>query len=137
MAEGRLYVSMTLAVAGHLCCCGCKTEVFTPLSPTDWTLIFDGDTASLDPSIGNWSFHCQSHYLIVRSAVLWAPKWSKERIRLGRYRDRLAKERYFSFPPTDQDQDLDQSRLRGGWRSGLARLLSGNKSESTEKRRGS
>ena len=53
MAEGRLYVSMTLAVAGHLCCCGCKTEVFTPLSPTDWTLIYDGDTISLDPSIGN------------------------------------------------------------------------------------
>lgn len=72
-----------------------------------WTLIFDGDTVSLDPSIGNWSFHCQSHYLIVRGA--------EERIRLGRYRDRLAKERYFSGPPTDQDQDSDQPRLRGGW----------------------
>jgi hypothetical protein len=137
MEEGRLYVSMTLAIAGHLCCCGCKTEVVTPLSPTDWTLIFDGDTVSLDPSIGNWSFHCQSHYLIVRGAVHWAPKWSKERIRLGRYRDRFAKERYFSRPLKDRDQDSDQPQLRGGWRSRLARVLSGNKGGSTEKRHGS
>lgn len=123
MDGGRLYVSMTLAIAGHLCCCGCKTEVVTPLSPTDWTLIFDGDTVSLDPSIGNWSFHCQSHYLVVRGTVHWAPQWSRERIRLARYRDRLAKQRYFSRSPKDQDLDSDQPRLRGAWRSRLARLL--------------
>jgi hypothetical protein len=51
------------------------------------------------------------------------PQWSKERIRLGRHRDRLAKERYFSGPPKDQDLASDQPRLRGARRSRLARLL--------------
>ena len=96
MEEGRLYVSMTLAIAGHLCCCGCRTEVITPLSPPEWTLTFDGETVTLDPSIGNWSFHCQSHYLITRNQVQWAPKWSRERIQLGRRRDRADRERYFA-----------------------------------------
>ncbi len=57
-----LYVSIPFATAAHLCLCGCGHEVVTPLSPTDWRLIFDGATVSLEPSIGNWSYPCQSHY---------------------------------------------------------------------------
>lgn len=57
-----LYVSIRYASAIHLCACGCGRKVVTPLSPHDWRLIFDGDTVSLYPSVGNWSFPCQSHY---------------------------------------------------------------------------
>jgi hypothetical protein len=46
------------------CACGCGKEVVTPLSATDWKLIFDGKTVSLDPSIGNWGFPCRSHYWV-------------------------------------------------------------------------
>jgi hypothetical protein len=70
--EGTLYISIRFATAIHKCCCGCGNEVVTPLSPTDWKLIFDGDTVSLDPSIGNWSFPCQSHYWIRRNNVVAA-----------------------------------------------------------------
>lgn len=111
MEEGRLYVSMTLAIAGHLCCCGCGTEVITPLSPPEWTLIFDGETVTLDPSIGNWSFRCQSHYWITRNEVHWAPKWSRERIRLGRTRDRADRERHFAG--TLSDETKGSSRVPG------------------------
>ena len=58
----KLYVCIGLATVVHKCCCGCGSEVVTPLSPTDWKLTFNGETITLHPSIGNWSFKCQSHY---------------------------------------------------------------------------
>jgi hypothetical protein len=76
LEEGRLYVSVVFATAAHLCCCGCRHEVVTPLSPTDWELAFNGESVSLAPSIGNWSFECRSHYWIKRGRVLWARTWS-------------------------------------------------------------
>ena len=45
--EGKIYVSIEYATAVHKCACGCGKEVVTPLSPTDWKLIFDGKTISL------------------------------------------------------------------------------------------
>src|SRR5437867_1481862 len=95
LEDGKLYVSITFATAAHKCCCGCGQEVVTPLSPTDWALIFDGERVSLDPSIGNWSFKCQSHYWIRRNRVEWARRWSGREIEAGRAHDRLAKQRYF------------------------------------------
>jgi hypothetical protein len=92
---GTLYVSITFATAVHKCCCGCGNEVVTPLSPTDWKITFDGESISLDPSIGNWSFDCRSHYWIENSTVRWARRWSREQIDAGRAHDRLAKKRYF------------------------------------------
>ena len=95
LKEGTLYVSIGFATVVHKCCCGCGREVVTPLSPTDWKIIFDGKTISLDPSIGNWSFDCKSHYWIRCSRVQWAPQWSQKQIEAGRAHERLAKERYF------------------------------------------
>jgi hypothetical protein len=93
--DGKIYVSMTFATAIHKCCCGCGQEVVTPISPTDWKLIFDGQSISLYPSIGNWSLPCRSHYWIERNMVKWAPQWSQKRINAGRDHDAFAKERYF------------------------------------------
>lgn len=71
LKERTLYISTRFATVVHKCCCGCGLEVVTPLSPTGWSLIYDGETISLKPSIGNWNFPCRTHYLIVRSTVQW------------------------------------------------------------------
>jgi hypothetical protein len=70
--EGVLYISMPFATVMHLCCCGCRNKVYTPLRPNRWRLSFDGDTVTLLPSVGNWNFACRSHYWIIRSRVRWA-----------------------------------------------------------------
>lgn len=95
LEEKTLYVCMEFATAAHKCSCGCGREVITPLSPTDWKLIYDGRTVTLHPSIGNWSFPCRSHYWVRRNRVEWAPAWSDEENRMGRMHDRHAKEIYF------------------------------------------
>jgi hypothetical protein len=75
LAPEIIYISTRFSLVSHLCACGCGEEVVTPLSPTDWHLIFDGEAVSLFPSIGNWRLKCQSHYWITRNMVHWAPKW--------------------------------------------------------------
>ena len=87
LASNTIYISTSFATVAHRCCCGCGKEVVTPLSPLDWQLTFDGETISLFPSIGNWSFPCQSHYWIDHSVVRWAEQWSEKRIAAGRARD--------------------------------------------------
>jgi hypothetical protein len=101
--ERTIYVSIRFATVSHKCCCGCGEKVVTPLRPTDWKLIFDGKTISLDPSIGNWGFKCQSHYFIRKNRVQWASQMSKDEIAAGRNFDRLAKEKYFN--PADKSSD--------------------------------
>lgn len=82
-AEGVIYVSIKYATSVHNCLCGCGSKVVTPISPTGWKLIFDGETISLYPSIGNWNLDCQSHYWVKNDRVEWAPKWTKEQIESG------------------------------------------------------
>ena len=95
LAAGVLYVCIAYATVAHLCCCGCGNEVITPLTPTDWSLNFDGETVSLTPSIGNWGFDCKSHYVLCRNRVDWAPTWSQAQIARNRLRDRAAKVRHY------------------------------------------
>jgi len=97
LEDNVLYVSFEYSTVVHKCCCGCGKEVVTPLSPTDWQLTFDGESISLNPSIGNWGFPCQSHYWIHRNQVQWAKKWSKQQIKAGQKRDRLAKEKFYAM----------------------------------------
>lgn len=87
-APGTLYVSMEYASVVHLCCCGCGNEIVTPLSPRDWKLAYNGESISLHPSIGNWSFPCRSHYWIRGNQVKWADDMTDEEIWEGRNRDR-------------------------------------------------
>jgi Family of unknown function (DUF6527) len=95
VGEGVLYISIPFATATHKCPCGCGEIVVTPIRPTDWTITWDGETVSLDPSIGNWSLPCQSHYWIIKNKVVWARKLSFSEIEAGRALDRRAKGRYF------------------------------------------
>ncbi len=100
--ERKLYVSIKYATAVHNCFCGCGAKIVTPLSPTGWQLIFDGETVSLHPSVGNWGFPCRSHYIVRRNRVLWADDMTEKEIDAGRARDRAAREEYFerSSKPT-------------------------------------
>jgi hypothetical protein len=95
LEDGVIYISVEYATAIHKCCCGCGNEVVTPFSPADWKLIFDGETISLYPSIGNWNLKCQSHYWITESKVVWATKWNKKRIAAVRKKDVMDTERKF------------------------------------------
>ena len=95
LEEGVLYVSMTYATASHLCFCGCGMKVVTPFSPTDWRLSFNGDALSLDPSIGNWSYPCRSHYILRGNQVIWAGPISMGEIRAVREDDTRDKQRYY------------------------------------------
>ena len=95
LGEGVLYVSMTYVTASHLCFCGCDMKVVTPLSPTDWRLSFNGDTVSLDPSVGNWSYPCRSHYILRGNQVMWAGDMSARQIRDVRDSDARDKARSY------------------------------------------
>lgn len=93
--DAVLYVSIPHATALHRCACGCGNEVVTPLSPADWSLTFDGETVSLDPSIGNWSFPCKSHYWIQQGEVVWSHRWSTRQIDANRARDTARRRRHY------------------------------------------
>ena len=69
--SGILYVSMQYAICGHLCACGCGERVITPLSPTQWKLVYNGEAITLYPSIGNYAFACQSHYFLTNGKIVW------------------------------------------------------------------
>jgi hypothetical protein len=112
---GVLYISMRFATAIHLCCCGCGNPVVTPLSPADWRMTFDGETVSLQPSIGNWAFPCQSHYWITENKVRWAPRWSARQIEAGRARDRIALERHFNADRTSKTARKPDVRPEKQW----------------------
>lgn len=78
--EGVIYISLEYKSVIHKCACGCGKEVNTPLHPTGWKLLYNGESISLNPSVGNWSFDCKSHYWITNSEIEWSLKWSNETI---------------------------------------------------------
>lgn len=102
LQPGILYVSRKYRTASHLCCCGCRNRVVTPLKPGGWRLTEETGTVSLDPSVGSWNLPCQSHYFIRRDRVVWAPQWSQEQIAVGREADRQERQRYYNAPSRNQ-----------------------------------
>ena len=93
--DGVLYVSISFGTVIHRCACGCGEEVVTPLGPGEWSMTYDGRTISLAPSIGNWSFRCQSHYWIEQGHVRWARGFSKDEVALVREKGRARRDGYF------------------------------------------
>jgi hypothetical protein len=83
----------------------------------DWILIFDGKTISLDPSIGNWSFACQSHYWIKRNKIRWGSPFSEGKIATVRAYDSSTKEKYFGINSGDDlpvVAEVQKQKLGGG-----------------------
>ena len=108
---------MERGVAIHLCVCGCRNEVVTPFSPTDWRLTFNGISVSLKPSIGNWNFNCKSHYFITENKIEHAGKWSDWEIEYGRRLDRNSKERFYKkagdgIPELEIPRDVHKTKSR-------------------------
>lgn len=93
--EGILYVSLEYGTVVHKCACGCGLDVITPITPHDWKIIYDGETISLHPSIGNWAYKCRSHYWIKNNNVIWANNFSEEEIKATRKADKDLKNKYF------------------------------------------
>ena len=103
LEPGQLYLAMEFATAAHLCACGCGNKVITPFSPTDWQMSFDGETVSLKPSIGNWTFRCRSHYWVRSGRIEWAGDMSQEAIDTGRKWDAQAKVRQQANKPNGDE----------------------------------
>jgi len=112
---------MEYATVLHACCCGCGNKVVTPLAPDRWYLTYDGKAVSLEPSIGNWSFPCQSHYWIARNAVIWDRHFTRAEIaavrtadqrKLGRASPRGAQREHFS---TTAGQSSDSGQQATSW----------------------
>jgi hypothetical protein len=99
--EGKLYISIKYRTAIHSCFCGCGMKVVTPIRATGWRFTYDGDTVTLYPSIGNWSFRCRSHYWIEKSRAIPAGDMPQARIEAGRQHDSAFKDAYFSREKTE------------------------------------
>lgn len=120
--DGILYVSVKYATAAHLCMCGCGNEATTPLAPERWKMTFDGRTVSLSPSVGNWSFACESHYILKKGRVQWAGHWSKEQVAAGRSRTRARLEASHGSLPPSAESARAKSTKRRSLKNWLRRL---------------
>lgn len=93
--DGIVYVSIDYNTMSHKCACGCGNEVVTPISPSGWSLTYDGKTISINPSIGNFSFLCKSHYFIHKNMVVWAREYDKKQIEKARCFDEKQRLAYY------------------------------------------
>ena len=105
LEDAVLYISVKYGTAVHRCCCGCGREVVTPLTPTDWKLIFDGETVSLHPSIGNWNFPCRSHYWIRNNRVAWAEDWPDWKIEAAAAEDQREQASFYKARASKTSSD--------------------------------
>lgn len=72
LKDGILYVCISCNVIVHRCACGCGERTVTPIDKKyGWKMIYDGQSITLRPSIGNFSIPCQSHYYITENKVEW------------------------------------------------------------------
>lgn len=96
LQPGLLYVCFDCNVVAHLCACGCGEKVVLPIDPQFWSVRYDGETVTLSPSIGNYQYHCKSHYWIKENRVIWvddfastSKKKTPKRRKKKRWLDRL------------------------------------------------
>lgn len=120
---GVLYVSTEYGTAAHACCCGCGRKVVTPLGPTEWSLITRGAAVSLYPSVGNWSFPCQSHYIIRDGAVVWAGQLTPAQIAAGRRADQQRKDAYYRQRAEPTLAQQSPIRTASVWKRVVRKLL--------------
>jgi len=72
IVEGEVYISKTYNTSRHLCLCGCERLVIMPLDDGKqwWHLVEEeNDTVSFIGSVGNYSFECQSHYIMTKNVA--------------------------------------------------------------------
>jgi hypothetical protein len=73
--DGYLYLCLPYNSVIHKCACGCGEIISTPLGKEHgWTMQYDGETVTLNPSVGNGSYKCRSHYFIHENKIVWLGK---------------------------------------------------------------
>ncbi|MNL19710.1 hypothetical protein D3C87_1409260 [compost metagenome] len=103
LEEGFLYVSKEFGVAGHLCPCGCKNKIITPLDSNEWSFEETNGKPTLYPSIGNWELPCKSHYWIINGFIDWSYEWTEKQIIKGRQTEEYNRKLYYKkFESTDK-----------------------------------
>src|SRR6185369_5281640 len=81
----------------HKCCCGCGEDVYNKLGPAKWQLTKASDgRVTLNPSVGNWKYACQSHYWIRNNRVIDAVRMSERAIQAVQRRDRRDRDTYIA-----------------------------------------
>lgn len=108
--EGILYISPEFRAVIHRCACGCGEKVHTPLSPTNWKMIYDGKRITLSPSIGNWSYTCRSHYWIRDNEVVWAENWSDSQVKSNREFDKKESDEYYETLDVSDNNTIIESQ---------------------------
>lgn len=123
LQEGILYISEEFNLTGHKCCCGCGEDVVLKLGPAKWHLTKESDGAvSLNPSVGNWKYACQSHYWIARNEILEAGPMSSGAIKWVQQRDRADREQYLerhaaaAKPKRKSTRERIKDAIQRGWR---------------------
>jgi hypothetical protein len=119
--ESIIYLALQHSTAVHNCMCGCGNEVVTPFSVSDWSIKFDGESITLDPSIGNWNFECRSHYWIKKSKVIWADNWNQNRINDNRKKDENIKTELFNQTYTSSNSK--KTITNNNWYHRFKRIL--------------
>jgi hypothetical protein len=110
LEEGVLYICEEFDLTAHKCCCGCGEDVYNKLSPAKWRLVKMPDgSVSLDPSVGNWKYSCQSHYWIRNNRVIDAGPMSARAIQVVQQRDLRDRDRYIAHVNAQADQANEQS----------------------------
>jgi hypothetical protein len=114
LESNKLYISIPFNTVLHKCACGCGEEVSTPLSPSDWEISYNGESVTLDPSIGNWTYRCRSHYLIRNNQVIWASDWTQKQINASRkFREQIRQNEHSSSAKKETPkQDPKQQGLK-------------------------
>lgn len=102
--EGVIYISISVNTAVHLCPCGCKTEIVTPIDPSEWNFTYDGETITLHPSVGVWGAKCKSHYWIKRNHVEWSRTYTNIEIDEVRTQESLENQEYYNQLKNEEDQ---------------------------------
>lgn len=89
LKEGIPYIRERFRICSHFCACGCKEEVVTPLSKAEWHLTRDGHLLTIDPSIGNGNYDCESHYCIEENRSSWVHKMRAHGVKRVQQRDAI------------------------------------------------
>lgn len=111
LEEGLLYVSEEFGVAGHLCPCGCRAKIITPLGPIEWSYKETDEKATLSPSIGNWQIPCKSHYWIRGGQIEWSTLWSNDEIIAGQQEENERRKIFFNDLQKNPRKSIIQSFL--------------------------
>lgn len=119
LEEGHLYISLRFRTASHLCACGCRSRVVTPIKPAKWRFTYDGKTISLHPSIGRWQSPCRSHYWIRRNKVDWSVALDDQEIEAVRRKDAEDVQGYYESRANRTPKD---DIAASWWRRVLSRL---------------